>query len=435
MRKMFILLIGTAVLVYSGIVYASVSDDQVTSQKIREADGTSGQNTNSGSGVKTGHIQDGAVTDAKISGPISASKISSIGLNADTVDGMHAADLAPAIHGHASSQVTGLDAALASKAEVLHYHDSLYQQKYGKIAVVAQTGGDYADPVSAMNALAAWCGVPSAANPCLLKVMPGVYDIASATLALVPFVDMEGSGENVTRIKGSVNGSIGTGVLSVTGPNVEVRSIAVENNSQGGAGTIAVMVVGSGSARLMNVTAIAAGGGNAYGISSTMAGTLNLVNVNASCVAASWTCAGVSTYHGPSILNMVGGTAAGLQGNNAYGVIFRGGGTTAHVLDGVTVTASNGYHNAGVFHGPVSIKNSKITGSGGAGQNVGIQTGDETVLAHSEVAGVVALTSDGAALGTYKVAHSKVDGALGSSYYTCIGAYNAAYAPLDATCR
>lgn len=53
-------------IISANAAFASVSDDQVTSQKIREADGTSGQDTNSGSGVKTGHIQDGAVTTEKV---------------------------------------------------------------------------------------------------------------------------------------------------------------------------------------------------------------------------------------------------------------------------------------------------------------------------------------------------------------------------------
>ena len=56
--------------------FASVSDDQVTSQKIKEADGTSGQNTNSGSGVKTNHIQNAAVTNAKIAdGAVGTTKL------------------------------------------------------------------------------------------------------------------------------------------------------------------------------------------------------------------------------------------------------------------------------------------------------------------------------------------------------------------------
>jgi len=45
---------------------ADVADDAVTSAKIDEADGTTLQDTSTGSGVKTGHIQDDAVTADKI---------------------------------------------------------------------------------------------------------------------------------------------------------------------------------------------------------------------------------------------------------------------------------------------------------------------------------------------------------------------------------
>ncbi len=45
---------------------ANVGIDQVQSAHLREADGTSGQDTNSGAGVKSNHIQDGAITAAKI---------------------------------------------------------------------------------------------------------------------------------------------------------------------------------------------------------------------------------------------------------------------------------------------------------------------------------------------------------------------------------
>ena len=41
-------------------------DDFIVSRMIDEADGTSGQDTNTGSGIKTGHIQDSAITTAKL---------------------------------------------------------------------------------------------------------------------------------------------------------------------------------------------------------------------------------------------------------------------------------------------------------------------------------------------------------------------------------
>lgn len=41
--------------------YVGLTDDSIFSYQIKEADGTTGQDTNSGSGVKTGHFQDGCI--------------------------------------------------------------------------------------------------------------------------------------------------------------------------------------------------------------------------------------------------------------------------------------------------------------------------------------------------------------------------------------
>lgn len=55
---------------------ATVNNDQVTSIKLKEADNNGSQDTNSGSGVKTGHIQNNAVTNDKIQdGTISSGKL------------------------------------------------------------------------------------------------------------------------------------------------------------------------------------------------------------------------------------------------------------------------------------------------------------------------------------------------------------------------
>lgn len=57
-------------------LYAGVTPDLVRSTHIREADNTTGQDTNQGSGVKTGHLQNAAVTAEKIAGDaVTTSKI------------------------------------------------------------------------------------------------------------------------------------------------------------------------------------------------------------------------------------------------------------------------------------------------------------------------------------------------------------------------
>lgn len=96
-------------------------------------------------------------------------------------------------------------------------------------AVVALAGGNYTDPVSAMNDVATWCGTPSAANPCLLKIMPGVFDLGANGLQMQAYVDVEGAGENVTRVRGSADVVI-SGAPS--GP-ADLRSLTIENYGSG----------------------------------------------------------------------------------------------------------------------------------------------------------------------------------------------------------
>lgn len=147
---------------------ASVSDDQVISIKIREADGTTGQDTNTGSGVKSGHIQDqavttskianGAVTNDKISGPISANKIDMSG----------------------------------------------FQSKLSNVIIVAKSGGDFTSVRSAVNSITD----SSESNPYVIKIMPGIYDETnggdpSGVLnAIQPksYISIQGSGINSTKL-------------------------------------------------------------------------------------------------------------------------------------------------------------------------------------------------------------------------------------------
>jgi uncharacterized protein YjbI with pentapeptide repeats len=64
------------------VTMLKLADDAVTSGKIAPADGSSGQDVNSGAGVKTGHIQDAAVTGAKIQdGSVPGAKLTDLSVS------------------------------------------------------------------------------------------------------------------------------------------------------------------------------------------------------------------------------------------------------------------------------------------------------------------------------------------------------------------
>jgi hypothetical protein len=94
-----------------------IGNDSVTSAKIAEADGTSSQLTDSGSGVKTGHIQDEAVTEAKLAAALAAKLVTngdthrhSSGDGAQISHGSLNMDDGSNPHGVAMSQLTDLNA-------------------------------------------------------------------------------------------------------------------------------------------------------------------------------------------------------------------------------------------------------------------------------------------------------------------------------------
>ena len=70
-----------------------------------------------------------------------------------------------------------------------------------------------ATPTASGNALISALAAITASdvNPYLLKIEPGIYDLGTQTLAMQPYVDIEGSGEIVTTITSATNNfSLGT---------------------------------------------------------------------------------------------------------------------------------------------------------------------------------------------------------------------------------
>jgi hypothetical protein len=84
--------------------------------------------------------------------------------------------------------------------------------------------------------------------------MPGIYDIGSSSVVMQDFIDIEGSGENVTKIKGN---SSPDGVVKGAS-NAEIRFLSVQNT---GGETYAIAISNYlESPKITNVTARASGG-------------------------------------------------------------------------------------------------------------------------------------------------------------------------------
>ena len=206
---------------------------------------------------------------------------------------------------------------------------------------VALSGGDYTDPLTAMNDVSTWCGTPSATNPCLLKIMPAVYDIGTNSLQMQSYVDIEGSGENTTKIKGNVFGLSG---VVYGGNNAEIRFLTVENT---GGGDFAIAIYNNSSSPTMtNVTATASGGTNNIGVINNVSASPTMTNVTA-------TASGGTNNYG--VYNGVSGTVVRIDQSVIRGTttIRNGPGVTTYVgstrLDGGTVYNEGTLTCAGVY--------------------------------------------------------------------------------------
>jgi hypothetical protein len=99
---------------------------------------------------------------------------------------------------------------------------------YRRTVLVKPVGSAAANGAALLAALAGIAS-PSAANPWLLKIEPGVYNVgAPGSLVMRPFVDIEGSGETVTKITGPGDGSNTVGTVQAVN-NSELRFLTVEN--------------------------------------------------------------------------------------------------------------------------------------------------------------------------------------------------------------
>ncbi len=103
----------------------------------------------------------------------------------------------------------------------------------------------------------------SAAKRYLIKIEPGIYNVGTGSVIMKDYVDIEGSGENVTRIQGAPDARYNLGVLNGAS-NTSLRLLTVEH--KGGIEHATAIINISAAATIERVSVIAAAIESACGI-------------------------------------------------------------------------------------------------------------------------------------------------------------------------
>jgi hypothetical protein len=185
---------------------------------------------------------------------------------------------------------------------------------YANVIVVAKSGGDFTEIQAALDSITD----ASDTNHYLVWVAPGVYE---EQVTMKEYVDVEGAGENLTTIRwfgGTFAPDEGGDSASVHGAaHSGLRRLTVESVPSGSQSALAIYSDGlDDTFSLTQVTAVASGGDNSYGIVA-IDSTLVMDNVT---VSASGTLRafGVLTEYSPSLMtNVTVSASGGSETNNA----------------------------------------------------------------------------------------------------------------------
>ena len=104
---------------------------------------------------------------------------------------------------------------------------------FANLITVAKSGGDFDDPIAAVNSIpTTGPNAPSATNPYTIVLAPGVFEL-DGPLVMLDHVSLMGSGEASTVINRNVTaGGVGTpSAVVVAGSQGSISNLTIENNA------------------------------------------------------------------------------------------------------------------------------------------------------------------------------------------------------------
>jgi hypothetical protein len=322
---------------------------------------------------------------------------------------------------------------------------------------------------SGANLLSALAGIVDAtsAKPYVLRLDPGIYDVGSTALAMKPYVDIEGSGQQSTIIRGPGNNAGFLTAVVLGANNAELRDLQVNCYGKGYDYAIAVLlnqtstslrdvtlVASSATANwglrnlsanstAQNVTINVSGGSSAYGIANTGGTAASPVIRRAVInVARASTAYGIynDQYASPKIrdveISASGVSAYGIE----YGYTFDMAGATLEVINAkINAISSTGAAVGIDLNGndTVAVSHSNIVASSTSSSSYGLKISYGTftstfLVDHCDVTG--ATNSVSAPIQTVRAGASKLDGPVSIGVPSCVASFNGSYAPLNASC-
>ena len=299
-----------------------------------------------------------------------------------------------------------------------------------RVIWVAESGGDF---TSLSEAMASIPDNNTAATPYVIKIAPGTYTETS-NVAMKNYVDVEGSGQDVTTITCdcSTSFSASGAVISAGAITAEIRHLTINNTGTSTDASVGLWTEGvtEGSFSMLHVTATAAdtGGTANYGVVNKSSSPM-MNNVTATATGANGNYGVYNTSSSPTMTNVT----ATATGGSVFGVYNT---SSSPTMNNVTATATDGQFSYGVYNNDESSPSmNNVT----ATASFGVYNDDESSpkIRNSSITGTSRSIFNTVVLplpATAHVADTALGGGVTGSSFTCVGVYTTDFVALGPNC-